>query len=287
MPARGRPCWLAYHVPMLPTFTTLGRGPVLLMLHDVDASHVAFAPQVESFALQGYQAVAWDMPGYGHSVPVDPYDFKGLAERCVALIKALTQRPDGSHGCVILIGQGMGGMVAQEVVLRRPELVSRLVLSGSLASFVDLPEAQRDIYLNERTAPLEAGLNMRELAQRLVPRQVGPGSLPEGARLAEHALGGVFPSTYRRALEAQMRFDRRAALAHVSVPTLLLTGQFDAIATPERVRAMAREMAVAHCTVLPGVGRWPNLEAPEDFDGSVLSFLADTAPDKRRSDLLH
>ena len=44
----------------------------------------------------------------------------------------------------------------------------------------------------------------------------------EGARLAEHALGGVFPSTYRRALDAQMRFDRAAALAHVggAVPAL-------------------------------------------------------------------
>ena len=65
-----------------------GQSPAVA-LWDVDASHVAFAPQVESFALQGYQAVAWDMPGYGHSPPVEPYDFKGLAARCVALIEAL------------------------------------------------------------------------------------------------------------------------------------------------------------------------------------------------------
>jgi len=272
---------------MLPRFTTLGRGPVLLMLHDVDASHLAFAPQVESFATQGYQAVAWDMPGYGHSPPIEPYDFKGLAARCVALIEALTQRPDGSHASVILLGQGMGGMVAQEVVLRRPELVNRLILSGTLAAFGDVPAAQRDAYVNDRTTPLDAGVSMRELAQRLVPRQVGPGSLPEGAQLAEHALGGVFPSTYRRALEAQLRFNRRAALAQVLVPTLLLAGEFDAIATPERVRAMALDLPLAHCTVLPGVGRWPNLEAPEDFDGDVLSFLADTAPGMRRPGALH
>ena len=272
---------------MLPRFTTLGRGPVLLMLHDVDASHVAFAPQVESFALQGYQAVAWDMPGYGHSPPVEPYDFKGLAARCVALIEALTQRPDGSHASVILLGQGMGGMVAQEVVLRRPDLVNRLILSGSLASFADLPAAQREAYASERTAPLDAGLNMRDLAQRLVPRQVGPGSLPEGAQLAEHALGGVFVSTYRRALDAQSRFDRQAALAHVRVPTLLLTGEFDGVATPERVQAMALDLPLAHCAVLSGVGRWPNLEAPDDFDAAVLSFLADTAPGMRNSGTLH
>ncbi len=272
---------------MLPRFTTLGRGPVLLMLHDVDASHLAFAPQVESFASLGYQAVAWDMPGYGHSPPVEPYDFKGLAARCVALIEALTQRPDGSHASVILLGQGMGGMVAQEVVLRRPELVNRLILSGTLAAWADVPEPQSEVYLTERITPLDAGLSMRDLAQRIVPRQVGPGSLPEGARLAEHALGGVFPSTYRRALDAQTRFDRRAALAHVRVPTLLLSGEFDTLASPERMQAMALDLPLAHAAVLPGVGRWPNLEAPEDFDGAVLSFLADTAPGMRASGMLH
>ena len=272
---------------MLPRFTTLGRGPVLLMLHDVDASHLAFAPQVESFATQGYQAVAWDMPGYGHSPPIEPYDFKGLAARCVALIEALTQRPDGSHASVILLGQGMGGMVAQEVVLRRPDLVNRLILSGSVAAFDDVPPTQRDAYVNDRTTLLDAGASMRELAQRLVPRAVGPGSLPEGAQLAEHALGGVFPSTYRRALAALVRFDRRAALAQMPVPTLLLTGEFDALATPERTQAMALDVPMAYCTVLAGVGRWPNLEAPEDFDGTVLSFLADTAPGMRSSRALH
>ena len=273
---------------MLPRFTTLGRGPVLLMLHDVDASHLAFAPQVESYALQGYQAVAWDMPGYGHSPPIEPYDFKGLAARCVALIEALiaglAQRSDGSHTSVILLGQGMGGMVAQEVALRRPELVNRLILSATLASLRDLPCAQQEAYLSERTAPRAAGAqgqDMRALAQRLVPRQIGPGALPEGAQLAEHALGGVFPSTYRRALDAQLRFDRRDALALLRVPVLLLAGEFDALATPARMQAMALDLPLAHVAVLPGVGRWPNLEAPEAFDGAVLSFLADTAPGMR------
>ena len=49
----------------------------------------------------------------------------------------------------------------------------------------------------------------------------------------------------------------------------------------------ALDLPLAHCTVLPGVGRWPNLEAPEEFDGAVLSFLADTAPGMRRPGALH
>lgn len=265
----------------LPAFTTLGSGPTVLMLHGIGGGHLVFAPQVETLASAGYRAVAWDMPGYGRSAPIEPYTFKGLAQQCVDLIDAL-QCPS-----VTLVGHSMGGMVAQEVVLRRPELVNHLILSGALAAFNEVPAAQRDAYVNDRTMPLEAGLTMRELAQRLVPRQVGPGSLPEGAQLAEYALGGVYPPIFRRALDALVRFDRRAALAHVRVPTLLLTGEFDAIATPERVQAIALDLPLAHCAVLRGVGRWANLEAPDDFDGAVLSFLSDTAPGMQRIGALH
>ena len=57
---------------VLPTFTTLGSGPTVLMLHDADGDHLTFAPQVETLASTGYRAVAWDMPGYGHSPPIEP-----------------------------------------------------------------------------------------------------------------------------------------------------------------------------------------------------------------------
>ena len=103
----------------VPAFTTLGGGPTVLMLHGIGGGHLAFAPQVETLATAGYRAVAWDMPGYGHSAPIEPYTFKGLAQSCIQLIEALKCEQ------VILLGHSMGGMVAQEVVARRPDLVKR------------------------------------------------------------------------------------------------------------------------------------------------------------------
>ncbi|HEY1228869.1 MAG TPA: alpha/beta hydrolase, partial [Ramlibacter sp.] len=154
-----------------PAFTTLGGGPTVLMLHGLGGGHLAFAPQVETLASSGYRAVAWDMPGYGHSAPIEPYTFKGLAQSCIQLIESLKCRR------VILLGHSMGGMVAQEVVARRPDLVSRLILCGTSAAF-GAPEGdwQRD-FLAQRLEPLDAGKSMTELAQALVPQMVGPGSL--------------------------------------------------------------------------------------------------------------
>ncbi|MCW5670057.1 MAG: alpha/beta fold hydrolase [Hydrogenophaga sp.] len=260
---------------MIPRFTTLGSGPTVLMLHGIGGGHVAFAPQVETLAAAGYRAVAWDMPGYGHSAPIEPYTFKGLAQSCIDLIDAL----QCEH--VVLLGHSMGGMVAQEVVARRPDRVGRLVLCGTSAAFGKRTDgrsadAWAQQFIAQRTAPLDAGQSMAEVAQRLVPQMVGPGSLPEGLRLAEHCMAGVPAATYRRALDCLVTFDRQAALGAIGVPTLLIGGEFDRVAAPAVMKQMAQAIPDARYAELKGIGHLMNLEAPDDFDALLLDFLAQT-----------
>ncbi len=259
-------------MPPLPTFTTLGHGPVVLMLHGSGGGFRSFAPQVETLASLGFRAVAWDMPGYGHSAPVEPYGFKGLAERCVALIEALA--PPG--GQVALVGQGMGGMVAQEVALRRPDLVRQLVLAATAAAV-----AEGDAY--DRHAArclnwLQAGPDREALAQTLLPRLVGPGALPEGVRLATFCQARVHAATWRRALAALRGFDRRAALGHIHAPTLLVAGAHDRVTPPATLRVMADAIGGSRCVALHGAGHLPHLEQPEDFDALLLDFLRHAQP---------
>ncbi|HSV34020.1 MAG TPA: alpha/beta hydrolase [Ramlibacter sp.] len=251
----------------VPAFTMLGGGPTVLMLHGIGGGHLAFAPQVETLASSGYRAVAWDMPGYGRSAPIEPYNFKGLAQSCITLIESL------QCGDVALIGHSMGGMVAQEVVARRPELVNKLILCGTSPSF-GKPDGdwQRD-FVAQRTAPLDAGQSMADLAEVLVPQMVGPGSLPEGVRLATHCMGQVPASTYRRALEALVTFDRRANLPQIHVPTLLVAGEHDRNAPPSVMKKMADAIPRSTYLEMPGVGHLQNLEAPDEFDSLVLNFL--------------
>ena len=253
---------------MIPAFTVLGAGPTVVMLHDVGGNHLAFAPQVETLASSGYRAVAWDMPGYGHSAPIEPYNFKGLAQSCITLIEGLR------CGAVTLLGHSMGGMVAQEVVARRPELVNKLILCGTSASFGEPDGDRQRQYVAQLTAPLDAGKTMADLADVLVPQMIGPGSLPEGVRLATHCMSQVPPSTYRRALEALVTFDRRANLPRIHVPTLVLAGEHDRSAPPAEMKKMADAIPRSTFLEMRGVGHLQNLEAPDDFDGLVLNFLA-------------
>ena len=181
--------------------------------------HLTFAPQVETLASAGYRAVAWDMPGYGNSAPIEPYTFKGLAQSCLALIDALQGGP------VVLVGHGMGAMVALEAAVRRPSAVRRMVLCAGGPALDS--QAVNDWVVPRQRAlqALDARGGMEQLAQMLVPQFIGTGALPEGVRLASHALSQVYPGAYRRALEALPTFDRGVdALGLLNLPTLLVSG---------------------------------------------------------------
>ena len=82
--------------------------PVLVLLHGIGGGKQGFAPQVKQFADWGYRVLAWDMPGYGGSAMIEPYDFDGLAK---ALLRMLDQAQVNQ---AVLIGHSMGGMVAQQ-----------------------------------------------------------------------------------------------------------------------------------------------------------------------------
>lgn len=258
----------------VPAFTALGSGPTVLMLHGIGGGHLAFAPQVETFASQGYRAVAWDMPGYGHSAPIEPYTFKGLAEKCIELIEGLTHT--AAKPGLTLVGHSMGGMVAQEVVVRRPDLVHRLVLCGTSAAFGKPDGDWQQAFVASRMAPLLAGQTMAELATTLVPAMAGPQALPEGLRLAQHCMAQVSPATYRRALEALVGFNRLEALGQIASPTLLIAGEHDPNAPPKVMQGMAQRIAGCRYVELSGIGHLMNLEAPDEFDQTLIEFLQET-----------
>ena len=256
----------------LPYFSALGAGPTVLMLHGAAGGYRSFAPQVERYAWAGYRAVAWDMPGYGLSAPVEPYGVRGLAQSCVHLIEALqTPEAPASQRTVTLIGHGLGGMVAQEVLMRRPDLVARLVLTGSTSG----PDSGWAEDAQTQLAQLEgvAQHDMRQLADAVLPGQTGPLALGEGVALARHCMAQVSPVTYRWALQAQASFDRDAALAQIHVPTLLLAGEYDRRATGDAIERMAGKIQGSRWVQMPGVGHWQHLEAPDAFDSLVLDFL--------------
>jgi pimeloyl-ACP methyl ester carboxylesterase len=87
-------------------------------------------------------------------------------------------------------------------------------------------------------------------------------------------MGQVPAATYRRALECIVTFDRSGNLENIRVPTLLVAGQHDRNAPPGVMKKMAQRITGSTFIEMKGVGHLQNLEAPDDFDGLLLNFLA-------------
>ena len=69
------------------------------------------------------------------------------------------------------------------------------------------------------------------------------------------------------------RPDATAQLPQIAVPTLVVVGEEDAITPVDDARALARGIAHASLTILPGAGHLSNLETPDAFNQVVNSWL--------------
>ena len=258
-------------VTAVPYFDESGDGDTtVLMLHGIGGGRQAFARQMGLLADAGFHAVAWDMPGYGHSAIVEPYTFDALADECIELIDVLD--PDR----LVLLGHSMGGMVAQEVAARVPGRIAGLVLAGTSAAFGKADGAWQRTFVAERTAPLDAGRSMRELAASLVETMISPSAATTARAEAVDVMGHVPPRTYRLALQALMGFDRRASLASLAMPVLLVAGADDRNAPPSVMEGMAERIGRAQYVCLDRCGHLMPLEQPAAFNDALLAFLRST-----------
>lgn len=97
-----------------------GNENVLLFLHGAGCDHLMFAPQFPAFTEE--TVVAWDARGHGESSLEKPFVFADMLDDLLALLDELGREK------VTLIGQSMGGNLAQAFCKKYPNRVERLVL---------------------------------------------------------------------------------------------------------------------------------------------------------------
>lgn len=234
----------------------------LFFLHGVGGGRAAWDRQLPYFSSRGYRCVAWDQPGYGATPLVEPYTFENVAG-------ALARQIDEP---AVLVGHSMGGMVAQETYARFPDKVRALVLSFTSPAFAGGGEFARQ-FIAARTGALDAGKTMAEVAGALMPTLRGSKSDPEGVALAIRTMSAVPADTYRKAVHLLTTFDRRAGLAGIRVPTLLVAGSDDRVAPPAIHEKMAKRIPGAKYALLEGCGHLGPMDQPQAFNATVEEFL--------------
>ncbi len=248
-------------------YVAQGEGPVVLFLHGIGGAPEGFRGVMD---LPGHRAVAWYMPGYGDSARgVWPPSFASMSLSLAGFIGALGA--DRVH----LVGHSIGGMLALEHAVRRPEQVAGLTLIGTTPAFGGRDDSFRQAFLQARLGPLDAGQTMEEMAQQAAPALVGPATDEAVISEVAETLAAIPEQTWRGILECLVTFNRRDDLGAVNLPCCLIAGTHDTNAPAKTMAKMAERLPDARYHELPGIGHMIPQEAPEKVSAILAAFLED------------
>ena len=241
-------------------------APALVCLHGIGGDATSFRAQIDGVAGPRQQVLSWDMPGYGESVPLARMDFASLCARLCAALDELGL----SH--VVIAGQSIGGMIAQEMAIRHPERVAGLVLIATVPAFGGRDDSFKDRFIAARLKPLDAGKTIAELAESFVTDITGPVAGPEAIASAKASMAAVPEETYRDIIRCLTTFNRRNDIEDFNLPVCLIAGEHDQNAPAKTMASMAAKIKGSEYHEVKGAGHLINLEAGEETNAILRAF---------------
>ena len=231
-------------------------APTVLFLHDLGLSHTMWRPQFEDLS-DSYHCLAPDLPECGNSTAIGPFTLKDASRRVVDIIR---ERVPG--GSAHVVGLSIGGAVAIQILRDQPHVLDHLMISGTATHVPPF---------------LGTWKRLDEQVLRLLNHD----------RLAEYLLQPYHvPQMYRSLLLADLRKVKLEAIGHFSqemaqiqlplkgqVPTLIAVGQQEAFVIKHAVYEMRRALPCARGVLVPGVGHFWNLEAPDVFTKTLRAWI--------------
>ena len=236
--------------------------PLLVLLHPLGADGAFWEPVVGE--LGDVRVVTPDLPGHGTAPLPGP---RPSLEEYVAPVVDLV----ADQGPVDLVGVSLGGLVAQELAGRRPELVRRLVLVDTVAVY---PEPMRQMWRERAATARDRGLE--ELVEPMESMwftdcfKERSGDLVATTR--KHFLAGS-PEGYARTCEALEVADVTSLAPSITAPALVVCGDQDAPPFRAATAWLAEQLPDASTAWLDGKHAVV-LERPAEFARLLEEFLA-------------
>ena len=250
-----------------------GEGEPVLMIHGLGGTSNTFTPVLGAFAR--HRTIRFDLPGSGRSHRVDgPLSLTLFLDRArVVMQRAGVER---AH----VVAHSMGTIVAAHLAAAEPARVASLALFGPLLA---PPEPARAA-LRARAVQARAG-DMQPIADALLQASVSAETRarrPAAVAFVRESIMRQDPDGYARSCEALAAMGP-ADTSRIDCPTLLVTGDEDAVAPPQAVRMLGERIAGSRVEVLRGCGHWTPVEKPEECTGLLKRFLLERRPPWRTS----
>lgn len=238
-----------------------GAGEPVVFLHGVGSDRTVWADQLAAFS-DRYQAIALDFRGHGESDVPAEITREGFARDVNAVLDALLLPK--AH----LVGLSMGGVAAMQFYLDFPARVLSLTLADTFAYYPAWHAG-----FEQRLAAIDA-MDMRAIAEARAPVVLSPDAPSERLRFVVEAMARKDKRGYRASQEATWGGDFRDRLGRITVPTLVLVGEYDVPTPPAMAEALADGIPNARFVQLPHAGHISNLDNAPAFNAAVREFLA-------------
>ena len=238
-------------------------APPLILAHPLGARLEVWNALAPALA-QKFRLIRFDARGHGaSSVPAGPYTLADLGGDVVALMDGL--EVTRAH----FLGLSMGGVIGQWLMIFAPDRLNKLVLANTAAHFPD-PAGW-----NARIRAVRA-TGMAALAPAIVTRWLSDDfrvARPEAADQIEDMLRESDPRGYAACCAAMRDADLRDAIRSAPPrPALVIVGNADASAPPERGAALAASLPDARLVTLKAA-HLSCVEAETAFLSAVMAFL--------------
>ncbi len=249
-------------------FTTRGRGPALVLIAGLGATHAVWG-ELPAILARRFRVVALDNRGVGASRAGAPFTLDRAVEDLAAVLDVLSIRKTA------VLGASMGGTIALTVAARLRERITAVAAASCAARLSAHGRRSLEVLrtLLEHLPPAAFGRALMAMAFAPPFAERSPAFVDEAARLYGPAPDDV-PGT-RRQLEHLLRgWNLVPELGAVTAPCLLLAGRRDPIVAVEDTVAVADHLPAAEIVALEDAAHSVLAEGGQAVLDRVVAFLA-------------
>jgi len=240
-----------------------GSGPAVVLIHGHPFDRSLWRPQLDWLSASR-RVVAPDLRGFGES-PVTPGTVRmsELADDVWELLAGL-----GIEDAAV-VGLSMGGLIAMEMAIARPQRVWALGLVATTVQPVAEGERERRLALADRVEAEGMGVMLEYMSP-----QFGPDPDPRVVEEITAMIGRNSPQGAAAALRGRAaRPDYRPGLRELAIPSFVCAGTHDVWSTPAVTQEIVDCLREPRAVTLENVGHLPNLEDQGRFNAELSSFL--------------
>jgi pimeloyl-ACP methyl ester carboxylesterase len=238
-----------------------GSGAPIVFLHGLGGSRSAWGPQLDGLG-DRWRCLAWDLPGYGASAPLDkPVTFTALADAAARWIELV-------GGTAHVVGMSFGGMIAQYLAANHPDRVRSLTLMATSPKF-GLDGTDPHQWRAARLGALDHGVEPADFAHVVLSGLAGPSITSEALAGQEAAMARISSAALRTSIDCIVTHDTHHLLGRINAPTQCLVGEADEETPVSYSEAIAAGIPHARVLIIPGAGHLLHVEAPDAVNALI------------------